>query len=29
MKGERKESLFPRDETHKGWESPSIQPRGS
>jgi len=25
----RKESLFPRETTHKGWESPLIQPRGS
>jgi len=29
MKGGRKESLFPRDETSKGRESPLVQPRGS
>jgi len=27
MKGGRKESLFPKETTHKGWKSPLIQPR--
>jgi len=27
MKGRRKESLFPKEATHKGWKSPLIQPR--
>jgi len=29
MKGGRKESLFPRESTHKGWESLLIQPKDS
>jgi len=26
-KSERKESLFPKEATHKGWQNPLIQPR--
>jgi len=27
MKGGRKESLFPKETTRKGWKNPLIQPR--